>query len=179
LRRLSSLTFGVVGLGRIGTATALRAKALGFRVVFNDPFLANGAHKALGIHRATSLEELLEQTDVLSLHCPSSPATRGMIGEAELARLRPTSFLVNTARGDLVQKDPLFSALREGRLAGAGLDVVQDEPLRSATEAATPNLIVTCHAAFCSPEGMIEMRTTSARIARAALLGQPVWNRVN
>lgn len=179
LRRLSSLTFGVVGLGRIGTATALRAKALGFRVVFHDPFLANGAHKALGVQRATSLEELLEQTDVLSLHCPSSPATRGMIGEAELARLRPTSFLVNTARGDLVQKEPLFRALREGRLAGAGLDVVQDEPLRSAAEAATPNLIVTCHAAFCSPEGMIEMRTTSARIARAALLGQPVWNRVN
>ncbi len=179
LRRLSSLTFGLIGLGRIGTATALRAKALGFRVIFHDPFLANGAHKALGIQRANSLEELLEQTDVLSLHCPSSPATRGMIGDAELARLRPTSFLVNTARGDLVQKEPLFRALREGRLAGAGLDVVQDEPLRSAAEAATPNLIVTCHAAFCSPEGMIEMRTTSARIARAALLGQPVWNRVN
>ncbi len=179
LRRLSSLTFGLIGLGRIGTATALRAKALGFRVIFHDPFLANGAHKALGIQRATSLEELLEHTDVLSLHCPSSPATRGMIGDAELARLRPTSFLVNTARGDLVQKEPLFRALREGRLAGAGLDVVQDEPLRSAAEAATPNLIVTCHAAFCSPEGMIEMRTTSARIARAALLGQPVWNRVN
>ena len=179
LRRLSSLTFGLIGLGRIGTATALRAKALGFRVIFHDPFLANGAHKALGIQRATSLEELLEKTDVLSLHCPSSPATRGMIGDAELARLRPTSFLVNTARGDLVQKEPLFRALREGRLAGAGLDVVQDEPLRSAAEAATPNLIVTCHAAFCSPEGMIEMRTTSARIARAALLGQPVWNRVN
>lgn len=179
LRRLSSLTFGLIGLGRIGTATALRAKALGFRVIFHDPFLANGAHKALGIQRSTSLEELLEQTDVLSLHCPSSPATRGMIGDAELARLRPTSFLVNTARGDLVQKEPLFRALREGRLAGAGLDVVQDEPLRSAAEAATPNLIVTCHAAFCSPEGMIEMRTTSARIARAALLGQPVWNRVN
>jgi phosphoglycerate dehydrogenase-like enzyme len=179
LRRLSSLTFGIVGLGRIGTATALRAKALGFRVVFHDPFLANGAHKALGIQRATALEDLLDQSDVLSLHCPSSTATRGMIGEAELARLRSTSFLVNTARGDLVQKEPLFRALREGRLAGAGLDVVQDEPLRSAAEAATPNLIVTCHAAFCSPEGMIEMRTTSARIARAALLGQPVWNRVN
>ena len=179
LRRLSSLTFGIVGLGRIGTATALRAKALGFRVVFHDPLLANGAHTALGIQRATSLEDLLDQSDVVSLHCPSSAATRGMIGEAELRHLRPTSFLVNTARGDLVQKEPLFRALREGRLAGAGLDVVEDEPLRSSAEAATPNLIVTCHAAFCSPEGMIEMRTTSARIARAALLGQPVWNRVN
>jgi lactate dehydrogenase-like 2-hydroxyacid dehydrogenase len=86
---------------------------------------------------------------------------------------------VNTARGDIVQKAPLLAALREGRLAGAGLDVVENEPLRTSEEAATPNLIVTCHAAFCSPEGMIEMRTTSAKIARAAIRGEPVWNRVN
>ncbi|HTL51292.1 MAG TPA: NAD(P)-dependent oxidoreductase, partial [Planctomycetota bacterium] len=92
---------------------------------------------------------------------------------------KPGAFLVNTARGDIVQKAPLLAALREGRIAGAGLDVVENEPLRTAEEAATPNLIVTCHAAFCSPEGMIEMRTTSAKIARAAVLGQPVWNRVN
>lgn len=82
-------------------------------------------------------------------------------------------------RGDIVRKAPVLAALREGRLAGAGLDVVEGEPLRSAAEAATPNLIVSCHAAFCSPEGMIEMRTTSAKIARAALRGEPVWNRVN
>lgn len=86
---------------------------------------------------------------------------------------------MNTARGDIVQKAPVLAALREGRLAGAGLDVVENEPLRSKEEAATPNLIVTCHAAFCSPEGMIEMRTTSAKIARAAVRGEKVWNRVN
>jgi len=97
----------------------------------------------------------------------------------EVARMKPTAFLVNTARGDIVQKAPLFAALREGKLAGAGLDVVENEPLRTADEAATPNLICTCHAAFCSPEGMVEMRSSSAKIARAAVLGQPVWNRVN
>ena len=100
-------------------------------------------------------------------------------GEKEIARMKHGAFLVNTARGDIVQKVPVLAALREGRLAGAGLDVVEDEPLRSPEEAATPNLIVTCHAAFCSPEGMIEMRTSSAQIARAAIRGEPVWNRVN
>jgi lactate dehydrogenase-like 2-hydroxyacid dehydrogenase len=78
-----------------------------------------------------------------------------------------------------VQKAPVFAALRSGHLAGAGLDVVEAEPLRTPEEAATPNLIVTCHAAFCSPEGMVEMRSTSAKIARAAVLGETVWNRVN
>ncbi|HKB56783.1 MAG TPA: C-terminal binding protein [Lacunisphaera sp.] len=179
IRRLSTLTFGIIGLGAIGTATALRAKAFGFRVVFYDPYLPRGTRKALGIARAESLDELLRATDVVSIHCPSTDETRGMIGAREVALLKPSAFLVNTARGDIVQKAPLFAALREGRLAGAGLDVVENEPLRTAEEAATPNLIVTCHAAFCSPEGMIEMRTTSARIARAAVRGEPVWNRVN
>jgi phosphoglycerate dehydrogenase-like enzyme len=179
LRRLRTRQFGIIGLGRIGTATALRAKAFGFRVVFHDPYLAAGAHKALGIERAASLDELLCGSDVVSIHCPLTAGTRGMIGPREIALMKTDAFLVNTARGDIVQKAPLLAALREGRLAGAGLDVVENEPLRSAAEAATPNLIVTCHAAFCSLEGLIEMRTTSARIARAAVCGEPVWNRVN
>jgi phosphoglycerate dehydrogenase-like enzyme len=179
LHRLRGRQFGIIGLGRIGTATALRAKAFGFRVVFHDPYLAAGAHKALGIERAATLDDLLRGSDVVSVHCPLTAETRGLIGARELALMKPEALLVNTARGDIVQKEPLFVALRGGRLAGAGLDVVENEPLRSAAEAATPNLIVTCHAAFCSPEGMVEMRTTSARIARAALRGEPVWNRVN
>jgi phosphoglycerate dehydrogenase-like enzyme len=179
MRRLRALTFGIVGLGRIGTAAALRAKALGFRVVFYDPYVPIGMHKAVGIERADSLDALLRAVDVLSLHCPLTAETRGMIGARELAAMKPTAYLVNTARGDILQKAPVLAALREGRLAGAGLDVVENEPLRTADEAATPNLIVTCHAAFCSPEGIVDIRTTSASIARAALLGQPVWNRVN
>ena len=179
LRRLRSLTFGVLGLGRIGTATALRAKALGFRAVFQDPYLPSGTHKALGLERVATLDELLRTSDVLSVHCPLSAETRGLIGAREVGLMKRTAYLVNTARGDIVQKAPLLAALREGRLGGAGLDVVEDEPLRSAAEAATPNLIVTCHAAFCSVESVIEMRTTSARIARAAARGEPIWNRVN
>lgn len=179
LRRLRELTFGIIGLGRIGTATALRAKALGFKVCFYDPYLPNGADKAVGISRAVTLEELLRQTDVLSVHCPLTSETRHMIGERELVWIKPTAYVVNTARGGIIQKTAILSALRAGRLAGAGLDVVEDEPLRSAEEAATPNLIVTCHAAFCSVEAKKDMRTTSARIARAAILNQPLENIVN
>ena len=147
LRRLSTLTFGIVGLGRIGTATALRAKALGFRV--------------------------------LSLHCPLNDETQHLIAERELALLKPDAFVVNTARGAVIKKTAILAALYEGRIAGAGLDVIEDEPLRSVEEAATPNLIATCHAAFCSVESKIEMRSTSARIALAAVTGQPLENVVN
>ena len=179
MRRLRTQTFGLIGLGRIGTATALRAKAFGFRTVFFDPYAPVGLHKAVGVERVDSLDELLRTSDTVSVHCPLTNETRGMIGAREIALMKKGAFLVNTARGDIVKKDAVFAALRSGHLGGAGLDVVEAEPLRTKDEAATPNLIVTCHAAFCSPEGLVEMRTTSAKIARAAVLGNPVWNRVN
>ncbi len=132
MRRLSALTFGVVGLGRIGTAAALRAKALGFNVAFYDPYLPNGVHKAVGISRVRTLEKMLETADVLSLHCPLTSETRHLIAERELAQMKPSAFLVNTARGAVVKKDAILAALREERLAGAALDVIEDEPLQNA-----------------------------------------------
>jgi phosphoglycerate dehydrogenase-like enzyme len=179
LRRLRTLTFGIVGLGRIGTATALRAKALGFNLLFYDPYLPNGADKAVGIGRARTLDELLPRTDVLSLHCPLNEETRHLIAERELTLLKPSAFVVNTARGAVIKKTAILDALREGRIAGAGLDVVEDEPLKTPEEAAVPNLIVTCHAAFCSVESKLEMRATSARIALAAISGEELENVVN
>jgi lactate dehydrogenase-like 2-hydroxyacid dehydrogenase len=101
-----------------------------------------------------------------------------MIGERELGMMKPTAYLVNTARGCIVRKKPLIQALRKSRLAGAGLDVVENEPLRSKKDATTPNLIVTCHSAFCSTESVVEMRSSAAELARAAALGLPLWNRV-
>lgn len=179
MRRLRTQTFGIIGLGRIGTAAALRAKAFGFRVVFFDPYAPSGTHKAIGIERIDTLDEILKISDTISIHCPLNDRTRGMIGAAQIALMKPGAFLVNTARGDIVEKAPVFAALRSGHLAGAGLDVVENEPLRSQEETETPNLICTCHAAFCSPEGMVEMRSTSAKIARAAVTGHPIWNQVN
>lgn len=179
LRRLRELTFGIIGFGRIGTATALRAKALGFQTRFYDPYVPNGVEKAVGVSRDRSLDELLKRCDVLSIHCPATAETRHLIAEREIALMKPSAYIVNTARGIVIKNSAILSALREGRLAGAGLDVVEDEPLKTAEEVATPNLIMTCHAAFCSVESMIEMRTISARIARAAVLGQPLENVVN
>ena len=93
--------------------------------------------------------------------------------------MKPSAYLVNTARGGIIKKKAVLSALRKGVIAGAGLDVIENEPLKTKAEASTPNLIATCHAAFCSREGMIEMRTTSARIARQAIQGRPLDNVVN
>ncbi len=179
LRRTSTLAFGVVGLGRIGIATALRAKALGFQVIFYDPYLPSGTEKAVGITRINSLAKLLKQSDVVSIHCPLNEETHHLVTEKELALMKSSAYLVNTARGGIIKKKDVLSALRKGGIAGAGLDVIEDEPLKTKAEARTPNLIATCHAAFCSVEGMIEMRTTSARIAKQAIQGRPLDNVVN
>ena len=176
LRRTSTLTFGVIGLGRIGTAAALRAKAIGFNVLFYDPYLPGGTEKAIGIKRAHSLNGLLKTSDVVSIHCPLNEETHYLIAEQELSLMKPSAYLVNTARGGIIKKKAVLSALHKGEIAGAGLDVIEDEPLKTKTEARTPNLIATCHSAFCSQEGMIEMRTTSARIAKQAVQGKPLEN---
>jgi C-terminal binding protein len=184
VRRLSVQTFGIVGLGRIGTAAALRAKALGFRVVFFDPFRPNGTELALGIARSASLEALLEQSDVLSLHAPLTPETRGLIGAAALARLPEGGVVVNTARGPILDLDALEAALRSGRLAGAGLDVLPVEPpthpepalLRAyrAREAwLEGRLIVTPHSAFHSPQAWADIRRKGAETMAAALGNRP------
>jgi phosphoglycerate dehydrogenase-like enzyme len=179
MRRLRTLQFGIIGLGRIGTAVALRAKAFNFRVAFHDPYLPAGADKAIGVVRTSSLQELLRSSDVVSIHCPLTAETHHLIAEREIALMKRGSLLVNTARGAIVKKTALFDALRSGHLAGAGLDVIEDEPLRTPEEAATPNLIATCHAAFCSVEAKLEMRRSSARIAAQVLRGEKPDNRVN
>src|ERR1700674_4503282 len=109
IRRLGMQTFGIIGLGRIGTAVALRAKAFNFRVVFYDPYLPNGIELALGIDRASSLEELLRQTDTLSIHTPLTPETRGLLGHAELSLLRPGAVVINDARGPILDLDALLA----------------------------------------------------------------------
>lgn len=187
VRRLGVQTFGIVGLGRIGTAAALRAKALGFRVMFYDPHLPNGAELAIGVARARTLEALLSETDVLSIHTPLTRETRGLIGAAELARLKPNAVLVNTARGPIVDIDAVYEHLKSGHLAAAGLDVVPVEPpvdpiprLLAAYRAREPwltgRLVVTPHAAYYSPEAEHDTRVKAAETIRAALLSNKPQN---
>jgi C-terminal binding protein len=189
LRRLRGQVFGIVGLGRIGSATAIRAKALGMDVVFHDPFKADGWDKALGIRRVESLDELLEQALVLSLHCPLTDQTRSLIDAAAVNRMPMGSFLINTARGAIVDTAAIPEAIATGRLAGAGLDVLPSEPprgddplaqaWRDPEHPAHHRVLINPHAAFYCEEGLLEMRTKGAEACRRALLGRPVRNIVN
>ena len=172
-------TLGVVGCGRIGTALALRAKALGMRVVAYDPYRPDGLDKALGIERAGSLDELLPQAHFLSLHCPLTRETRHLLNERTLALLPRGAYVVNTARGPCVDLAALARALDDGRVAAAGLDVFEREPLDDERIRRHPRVVLTPHAAFYSAEGWIEMRTKGAQEGRRLLLGEPVRNPVN
>jgi phosphoglycerate dehydrogenase-like enzyme len=175
VRRLSGQVFGVVGLGRIGTATALRAKALGMQVMFFDPYRPTGTELALGLARLGSLDELLAVADVVSLHTPLSDETRGMIDRAAVARMKPGMLLVNTSRGPLVDPDAVLDGLRSGRLAGAALDVLPveppagDEPLLLAWQKGEPSianrLILSPHSAFYSASSLADLRRKSAEVA--------------
>jgi D-3-phosphoglycerate dehydrogenase len=177
--RLRGKTFGVVGCGRIGTAAAVRAKALGLDVVFYDPYLRQGMDKALGIRRVYQLEELLEQSHFVSLHSFLDATNRHMINARTIARMRPGAVLINTARGPLVDEQALLEALDSGQIAAAGLDVVEIEPLENERLRRHPNVLLTPHTAFYSVEGYHELRSKTAEEVRRILLGEEPRNPVN
>jgi C-terminal binding protein len=184
VKRNGVQTMGIVGMGRIATAVALRAKAFNFRVMFYDPYLPNGVELGLGVLRAKTLDELLKQTDTLTIHTPLTPETRGMIGERELALLPKGAVVVNTARGPIVEIDALAAALKSGHLSGVGIDVVPVEPpvdpvpeLIRAFRAKEPwtigRLIITPHSAFYTPQAWDDIRSKGAETMAAALSGKP------
>jgi phosphoglycerate dehydrogenase-like enzyme len=190
VRRLRVLTFGIVGLGRIGTATALRAKAFGLRVVGYDPYVSRGAEIAIGIERVEVLDALLDASDIVSLHCPLTDETRGMFGTATLRKMKPQSILINTARGAIVDVPALITALREGRLSGAAIDVLPTEPPKPhdaiaqaygdlAAAGIADRLILTPHAAWFSPESAADARRLSVETAMLYLRGDRLRNLVN
>jgi phosphoglycerate dehydrogenase-like enzyme len=188
-RRVTGETLAVIGLGRIGTAAALRAKAHGMRVAFYDPYKPDGFDKALGLERFFDLPELLAQADAVTFHVPLTAETRGMAGETFFAALKPGAFLVNTARGPVVDLDALERALRAGRVQAAALDVLPQEPpdpeqpllraWRAGEEWVRWRLIVTPHAAFYNEASFAEIRRKAAQEALRVLQGQPPRNCVN
>jgi D-3-phosphoglycerate dehydrogenase/C-terminal binding protein len=189
LRRLRGRVLGIVGLGRIGTATAQRAKSLGMEVAYYDPYRPLGYDKALGLRRTETLEELVRSSWILSLHCPLTPETRGMIDARMLPLLPLGAYLVNTARGALLDTAAIPDAVASGRLAGVGLDVLEDEPpaeddplVRSWRDPQHPahwRVVLTPHAAFYSEESRRELRMKAALTCRRALAGEPILSVVN
>lgn len=176
-RRLAGRVFATVGLGPVGTATALRAKAFGLRVVTYDPYLPRGQELALGIERVESLDELLERADILSLHAPLTAETAKLINADRLAKLKAHATLLNTARGALIDWDALYDAMKSGHLRSAGVDVLPTEPpdpvpkLLRAYADREPwlhgRLLITPHAAWSS----VESRDDARKISITTMLG--------
>ena len=155
-RDLHGSTLGIVGFGRIGQAVARRAEGFGMTVIHGIP-----------------LEELLERSDFVSIHAPLTPETRGLIGAAELERMKPTAILVNTARGPMVDTDALAAALRDGKIAGAGLDVTDPEPLPADHPLLqAPNLVVAPHIGSASHRTRGAMADMAVDNLLAALAGE-------
>jgi D-3-phosphoglycerate dehydrogenase/C-terminal binding protein len=188
-RRLRGEVFGIVGLGRIGTATAMRAKSFGMDVIYYDPYREDGYDKALGVRRAESLTDLFDQSYVVSLHCPLTDETRHLVNADALQYFREGSYLVNTSRGSVVDTTAIPDVIASGRLAGAALDVLaqeppaEDDPLlaawRDPGHPAHDRVLITPHIAFYCIEGLSEMRVKAALCCRQALLGQPIRSVVN
>jgi phosphoglycerate dehydrogenase-like enzyme len=190
VRRLRGREFGIIGLGRIGTATALRAKAFGMNVIAYDPYVSRGAEIALGIDRTDRLDDLLSVSDIVSIHCPLTDETRNMIDAKTLATMNSHAVLINTARGAIVNIPALVQALRSGTIAGAGIDVLpveppaEDDPIALAYRAANDpivgdRLILTPHAAWSSPESVADARRLAVETAMLYLREGRLRNLVN
>lgn len=187
--RLRGRVFGIIGLGRIGTATAVRAKALGMDVVFYDPYKPDGYDKALGVRRAEKLDDLLRQAFILSVHCPLTEETRNIVDTRAIGLMPDGSFLVNTARGATVDAAAIPAAIRSRKLAGAAIDVLPHEPppddhpllvaWRNPNDPCHNRVILNPHSAFYAEEGLLDMRVKGAQACRRALLGEPLRNVVN
>jgi len=188
-KRLSASVCGIVGLGRIGTAAALRAKAFGMDVVMYDPYRENGAELSIGIRRVDSLEALFAQSDVVSLHLPLSAETEKLINAEVLAASKPGLILVNTARGPIIDLDGLYQALQQDHIQAVGLDVLPEEPadpehpLIKAWAASEPwidhRLLLTPHSAFFTPESVYDMRFKGGEVAVTYLSSGRLNNCVN
>lgn len=171
LVELSGKTMGLIGLGRIGRQTATLAVAFGMKVIAHDPASSISPD---GIP-LVSLEELLQASDVVSLHCPLTPETRGMINAKRLGLMKPSAFLLNTARGPLVDEKDLAGALNSDKLGGAGIDVLpQEPPLQASPLIGAKNCIVTPHIAWATKEARERLLGTAVENFRAWLAKSPV-----
>ncbi|MEV6298547.1 phosphoglycerate dehydrogenase [Actinoplanes sp. NPDC051861] len=171
-------TVGVVGLGRIGVLFAQRMAAFGVRLIAYDPYVQPARAAQLGV-RLTGLEELLRESDFISVHLPRTPETLGLIGEKELNLVKPTVRIINAARGGLVDERALADALAEGRVAGAGLDVYETEPITDSPLFGFPNVVATPHLGASTFEAQDKAGMAVARSVRLALRGEFVPDAVN
>ncbi|MFT4149426.1 MAG: C-terminal binding protein [Paracoccaceae bacterium] len=188
LSRSNRATVGVVGVGRIGTAVVNRLKPFGFRILGHDPFQPPGHEKAVGYERVERLDDLLARSDVVTLHCPATQDSRGLLRAQGLARMKRGAILVNTARGELTDDlDALEAALRSRHLAAAAIDTLPQEPpgphplldaWRQREDWLAGRLIITPHNAFYSDHAAVEMRSNAAHTVRLLLTEGRLRNQI-
>jgi D-3-phosphoglycerate dehydrogenase len=171
-------TIGIIGLGRIGALVAARMQAFDTRIVAYDPYVTPARAQQLGVTLLT-LPELLAQSDFVTIHMPKTPETTGMISTDQLAIMKPTAYVINVARGGLIDEDALYVALKSGRIAGAGLDVFVSEPPTGSPLLALENVIVTPHLGASTDEAQEKAGVSVAKSVRLALGGELVPDAVN
>jgi D-3-phosphoglycerate dehydrogenase len=169
MRRIEGGTLGLIAYGDIARAVGEKARAFGLDVIAHDPYV-DGDDVADGVTLVDDRATLLAESDAVSIHAPLTPGTEGLIGADELARMKETAFLLNTARGGIVDEDALAAAVREGEIAGAGLDVLDEEPPADDSPLlGLDDVILTPHAAYNSAESVVELREKAARNVAATL----------
>jgi len=184
VRRFRNLTVGLVAFGRIARNLAKKLIGLGFRVQTYDPYVSEDDTKAQGVEKV-DFKFLISSSDVVCLQCPYTKDTHHMIGKKELKSMKPTSILINCARGKLVDNKALYKALSKGWIASAGMDDPEEEPAKKVdwTPSGNPlfnldNCFITPHVAYYTEESLIEARTTAAEEVAAVLTGRMPKNRV-
>jgi lactate dehydrogenase-like 2-hydroxyacid dehydrogenase len=178
--QVSGKVLGLVGMGRIARAVARRAHTgFGMRVIFHDPYPPSPAEAvALGAEPRESLEQVLEEADFVSLHCPATPETRHLMNRENLARMRRSAYLVNTARGDVVDEAALVEALSDGTIAGAGLDVYEREPQITPALLTMENVVLLPHLGSATTETRVAMGMRALENLRLFFSGAPLRDRV-
>jgi D-3-phosphoglycerate dehydrogenase / 2-oxoglutarate reductase len=176
---LYSKTLGIVGLGRIGTNVAIRAKSFGMRVIAYDPYIKKSKADAVGVTLYDTLEELLREADVISFHTPLTPETKNMITRNEIALAKSGVILVNCARGGIVNENDLYEALKAGKVFAAGVDVFEQEPPQSSKLLELENVFATPHIGANTMEGQEAVAVIIAEQVYNALHGKPYQNAVN
>jgi lactate dehydrogenase-like 2-hydroxyacid dehydrogenase len=178
--QVSGKTLGLIGMGRIARAVAKRAHhGFGMRVIYHDPFPPPpDVAAALGVEPRERLEQVLEEADFVSLHCPATPETRHLINRDRLARMRKDAFLINTARGDVVDEAALVEALQAGQIAGAGLDVYEREPQVTPALLTMENVVLLPHLGSATRETRVAMGMRALENIRLFFSGAPLRDRV-
>jgi D-3-phosphoglycerate dehydrogenase / 2-oxoglutarate reductase len=176
---VSEKTLGLVGLGHVGAIVARGATGMGMRVLAYDPYVSEDRMRSMNVDRAESLDEVFENADFISLHVPRTPQTAGMIDAGAFEKMKPTAYLINVSRGGIVDETALYNALKEGAIAGAALDVFQEEPTTDSPLFSLPNVVVTPHLGASTAEAQDRAGITAAEQVAIALRGAVPMHAIN